>query len=316
MTYGFSLHGELFKAHGHGNDYLVFQEGDGWPVTPSSIRLLCHRNRGIGADGIVALLGDRAPEGHERNPGPRSLEGGPSPFRLRMFNPDGTEFERSGNGLRVLGAFLLSRGLVEMGRPFSVEVGGDGLEMEILRTGPGGVLDVEVHMGKARFGTDAVEADPARLGEGTTLQTPEGALVPLHLVSVGNPHCVVFVEELTEEDFVGLGPFLVGHQAFPNGTNVQVARILGPGEVEIRIWERGVGRTASSGTSACAVAASAVHSGRLPPGRIRVVMEGGSFRVTVSRDRSVRLEGPVEPVMDGRLAPGLLAALRRGPEGS
>ena len=147
-------------------------------------------------------------------------------------------------------------------------------------------------------------------GEGSEeLEGPDGATLRVHPVSVGNPHCVVFRENLSVEDLLRLGPFLTSHSAFPAGVNVQLTRVVGGQVVQILIWERGVGRTSSSGTSACAVAASAVREGLVPAGRITVEMEGGSFGVTVSPEMTVRLEGPVELVYAGELTEAFLKEL-------
>jgi diaminopimelate epimerase len=292
-----SLGSRFFKAHGHGNDYLVFHEGDEWPANAEAVQAVCHPHRGVGGDGIVALLSGEAGRPHP-------------PFRLRMFNPDGSEFERSGNGLRVLGAHLFLRGWVKLRDPFLVEVGGDSLEMEVLGENPGGLLDISVEMGRARFGLEVVSGDPASFQGGTVLEGPKGEALTVQPVSMGNPHCVLFRDDLWEEELVELGPFLTSHVGFSQGTNVQIARVVGEGEVEILIWERGVGRTSSSGTSACAVASACVHTGRMGPGPIKVRMEGGSFTVSVSAEMGVRLEGPVEPVLQGEVAEGMMAGLR------
>jgi len=306
-THGLVLGERFFKAHGHGNDYLVFEEGDGLPLTDRVVRLLCHPHRGIGADGIVTLLSSRA---HGEGAGSSGV------FRLRMFNPDGSEFERSGNGLRVLAAYLLHAGRVQMKRPFLVEVGGDTVEMEVLGRAPAGGLDVGVEMGQARFGLAAVGGGEGGPGSAYDLLLPGGGGLRVHPVSVGNPHCVVFLDELGEDDLLTLGPALTSHDAFPAGANVQLARVAGEGEVEILIWERGVGRTSSSGTSACAVAAACVETGALKAGPVRVVMEGGAFRVSVSPEMEVRLEGPVFPILTGVLTRGFLEALEEpGREG-
>jgi len=289
-----SLSRRFFKGHGHGNDYLVFEEGCGWPVNPGTVRKVCDRWRGPGGDGIVALLAGEGPFRQRRKE---------DPFRLRMFNPDGSEFERSGNGLRVLGTYLLGRGRVREGEPFPVEVGGDTVEMEILGRESSGLVNVAVEMGIAGFGMEAVQGEGEALPEGRYLRGPDGEQLDLQPVSVGNPHCVTFRETLSQGDLHRLGPFLTGHRVFPRGINVQLARVAGDGVVEILIWERGVGRTSSSGTSACAVAAACVHRGLLGPGKIRVVMEGGDFHVTATEEGRVRLEGPVRPVMDGELTP-------------
>jgi diaminopimelate epimerase len=226
-----------------------------------------------------------------------------------MFNPVGGEFERSGNGLRVLGAYLFSRGWVEAGSSFPIRVGGDEVAMEILGSGEGGTVEVAVEMGQARFGMEAVGGEEAAPEEGGGLAGPDGALLDVQPVSVGNPHCVTLAARWTEGDLLSLGPHLTVHPAFPRGTNVQLASVPGPGRVEILIWERGVGRTTSSGTSACAAAAACVRRGLLEPGPIQVGMEGGSFVVAVSPQFSVRLEGPVQPVLEGELRDELLDTL-------
>jgi diaminopimelate epimerase len=232
-----------------------------------------------------------------------------------MFNPDGSEFERSGNGLRVLGAYLFARGRAREGRPFPVEVGGDRVHMEVLRREPGGLLQVAVEMGRGRAGGAAVGWREEEAGDGGRLRGPGGEGLDAEPFSVGNPHCVVFRGELRDEDLLRLGPHLTRHPAFPEGINVQLARVRGEGRVEILIWERGVGRTSSSGTSACAVAGACVHRGLLEPGRVEVVMEGGSFFVTVSPELELRLEGPVRPIMTGELTDEMLETLRAGPSG-
>lgn len=303
MDLSLSLSRRFFKGHGHGNDYLVFEEGCGWPVLTETVETVCDRWRGIGGDGIVALLAGEGPFGRRK---------GDDPFRLRMFNPDGSEFERSGNGLRILGAYLFSRGWVRRGVPFPVEVGGDQMEMEILGKEAGGLINVAVEMGKVRFGMEAVGGEEGGLEEGRFLSGPDGGKLDIQPVSVGNPHCVTFRESLSEDDLGRLGPFLTGHPAFPQGTNVQLARVVDTGKVEILIWERAVGRTSSSGTSACAVAAACVKRGKMAPGKIQVQMEGGDFFVTVTEEETVRLEGPVQPVMEGELTPELQKALLQG----
>jgi diaminopimelate epimerase len=292
MDESLSLSSTFFKGHGHGNDYLVIPEGTDWPVTPESVERVCHRWRGIGSDGIVAVLAPPV-----------------EPFRLRMFNPDGSEFERSGNGLRILGAYLFAEGLVQPGARFRIQVGGDELGMEILGRAPGGALQVRVDMGKARFDDAAVDLVRDALEADGSIRGPAGERLDVQAVSMGNPHCVVLRDGLSEADLLSLGPFLTSHPAFQRGTNVQLAMPTGAAQVSILIWERGVGRTSSSGTSACAVASACVKRDLLKPGRIEVVMEGGSFFVGVSSEVEVTLEGPVRPLMQGVLAPELLATL-------
>lgn len=307
MDYQLILGREYYKAHGHGNDYLVFREGVGWPATAGTVRRICHRQRGVGGDGIVAVL----------NPGERGdgqvREGKTperAPFLLRMFNPDGSEFERSGNGLRIAGGYLYSEGRIGLGEPALLEVGGDRLELRVLREDETGALQIAVEMGPARFGLAAVGGPGGEGQDPVEVAGPSGEKLTAQPVSVGNPHCVVFRDSLLVEDILEWGPHLTTHPIFPHGVNVQLARVAGDQCVEILIWERGVGRTASSGTSACAVAAASVREGLLAPGRIAVRMEGGEFAVSVSADMVIGLEGPVEPLFTGELSDAFMRALR------
>jgi diaminopimelate epimerase len=288
-----------FKAHGLGNDYLVFESGDGWRAEPDAIARVCDRWTGVGGDGIVVVM-------------PKPIG---KPVPLRMFNPDGSEFERSGNGLRVLAAYLRHRGSVGL-KPFEVEAGGDRIRMQVHGKDERGRYDVEVEMGRARVGAEAVALDPAALdGEGR-ISHPELGAVPLVPISVGNPHAVVFVEDLggsfERTTLDRLGPGLATHPSFAHGTNVQLVRAAPPAALEILIWERGVGPTSASGTSACATAVAAVASARLGPGDIEVRMQGGSFQVRVTAELDVVLRGPVDEVGTGEMAKGFVRALIDG----
>lgn len=282
----------FYKAHGLGNDYLVFEEGEAWPMDERAVARVCDRWRGPGGDGIVLLL--------------RSPEGGP--FGLRMFNPDGSEFERSGNGLRVLASYLAVRGRV--GRePFAVDVGGERVVMTVHEVS-GAVHDVSAEMGTASTGPAAVDLDPGALDADGRLAGPHGEPLVVTPVRVGNPHMVVWLEGAGDAELRRLGPFLTAHPALAHGANVQLAQVVGPGRCRALIWERGVGHTSASGTSSCAVAVAAVTRGLVPPGRVVVHMEGGDLLVDVSPALDVVLRGPVEEVMRGELTPGFAGALR------
>ncbi len=302
----------FFKAHGQGNDYLVFEEGPGPTLDGALARRICDRRRGPGGDGLVVV----EPPGRSggRSSAAQSADERTRPVRLRMFNPDGGEFERSGNGLRIAGVFLAARKGERRDR-FPVVVGGDSVWIEVRGANDRGVFDVRVDMGRVGFPGDADrEAERVR-GDASvslTVRSPQGAKEALSVipVSVGNPHAVVFRDRWTEEEVGRYGPSIETHDAFEGGTNVQFAEPPEGRRVAIRIWERGVGRTLSSGTSACAVVAAAVRSGRMAPGSAEVSMEGGPMEVTLASDWSVRLRGPVEEVCEGELAPGFLAASR------
>ncbi len=280
----------FFKGHGLGNDYIVVEEGDAWPLSDAAIRAVCDRWRGPGSDGIVVLL---------RSAGP--------PYLLRMFNPDGSEFERSGNGLRILAAYLASRGRAGS-ETFEVRVGGDSVELTVNSVASNGVYDVTVDMGRAGFSPDEVGLNDAELEEPGRILGPEGSLA-FTGVSIGNPHCVVFRDSLSEDDLARIGPHLTRHPAFKGGTNVQLAHIVGANAVEALIWERGVGPTASSGTSACAVAAAAVWSESIAPGLVEVRMLGGTLQVDVGEDMELTLRGPVQEVYTGELTAGFVEEL-------
>ncbi len=287
---------DLYKAHGLGNDYLVADEGHAWPVIPGAVAALCHPHRGAGSDGLVVVSAPSAgdPEGVVA--------------RLRGFNPDGTEFERSGNGLRIAASHLLRTGRIGVGEAFRVRIGGAVVEMTV-HGREGGRYDVSVEMGRCRVGPEAVALDPDALDAGGHLEVVGAGWLDLTPVSVGNPHLVVWGEVLTADRLEEVGAPLAIHPALAAGSNVQLAASLEPGVLEALIWERGVGPTTASGTSACAVAVSAVHRGLQEPGPLTVRMEGGRLSVTVSQRLEVTLRGPVEEVMELRLTDGFLASL-------
>lgn len=299
----------FFRGHGLGNDYLVVDEGSVWRLTPDAVRGLCDRWHGVGSDGVVLVH-----------------RGETEPFRLRGFNPDGSEFERSGNGLRVVAAHLFRSGRVGAD-PFFVEIGGDRVQMQVHGADGRGEYDVSVDMGMARTGDEAVgfrrvasqapEGLPERLAQGLPeglIELPETGPLAVELVSVGNPHCVIFGAlepwpALERSELERLGSAVTAHEAFANGVNVQLARITAPDTLEVMVWERGVGPTSASGTSACAVAVGAVASGRVPPGEKRICMEGGDLLVHVDAQLNVVLRGPVRAICDGELDTGFCRGL-------
>ncbi len=290
----------FFKAHGHGNDYLVFEQGGGPLLTPFLIRRICHRHRGPGGDGLVVVESARAG----------------SPATLRMFNPDGREFERSGNGLRIAGVYLTRVG--RGGDRFPVEVAGDEVWLEVSGPDGEGVWDVSADLGRVEFPDGPPFLASGRLKDGGTvtlrLSAPDGgdAVVKVMPVSVGNPHAVAMREGWSRREVEHYGPLIAVHPAFPRGTNVQFAELAPGGRIAIRIWERGVGATSASGTSACAAVAAAVKFGLVPGGRTIVVMEGGNMDVELGADWSVRLRGPVEEVCTGELTKAFLAGALPG----
>ncbi|CAN5225626.1 diaminopimelate epimerase [soil metagenome] len=284
---------EFYKAHGLGNDYLAVEEAD-WPeLSPAAVRLVCDRHRGVGSDGI--LLRVTAGDG----------------FRVRIFNPDGSEAEKSGNGLRIFAAYLLSRGEIDMDEVATVDTAGGAAEVRVLARDASGVLDVTVRMGVAAFrnGDVGLHGEDREVVD-EPLPLAGGERVPIHAVSVGNPHCVVFRDRLDSAELRTLGPALSSHPAFRAGANVQLARIAGPAAVDALVWERGAGETSASGSSACAVAAAAVRAGLLRGPDVEVRMPGGSLAVRVGPGWELLLRGPVAEVCSGVLSAGLESRVR------
>ncbi len=297
----------FFKGHGLGNDYLVFLPGRAWMVTAGAVRTVCHPHLGVGGDGVVVVAARAKPTAAAQA---AEREGRAEPgIELRMFNPDGGEFERSGNGLRVTAAALYDEGLVGLD-PFTASTRGGAATLAIHAAPLAGAFDVSAELGVARVGPEAVGLDPRALAA-DGLAHPQRGTLDVVPVSIGNPHLVVFGEDLTDAALHELGPHLATHPALEQGANVQLVRWGSTGP-RIRIWERGVGRTSASGTSACAVVVAAVASGRRAAGRYAVEMDGGSFDVHVTEGLAVTLRGPVQAVCTGELTSGYLENLAGG----
>jgi diaminopimelate epimerase len=220
-------------------------------------------------------------------------------YGVRIWNPDGSLAEKSGNGLRIFARWLHQARAA--GERFTVSTG--ACKVGCLASPSA----VSVEMGSATF----VAAEVPVIAEGELIEGPielsDGALLAT-AVGMGNPHCVVFRSEpLDELPWRRWGAELEVHPRFPNRTNVQIARVVHASQVEIRIHERGAGETQASGSSSCAVAAAGVRTGRLAPGRISVLMPGGELVVTVS-EAGILLEGPVEGIGHFELEPSWLSA--------
>ncbi len=282
----------FYRAHGLGNDYLVFEAGTAWDLSEEGVRRVCHRWEGVGSDGIVFLSGVDS-----------------SGLKARIFNPDGSEAERSGNGLRVLARYLRHRGRV--GREwFPVECGGAVVRMRVPEEDPGSDAEVLLEMGEVIFGSESVALDLARFPADDGCLPPEMGGYPFETVSVGNPHCVVFPPVLSTDELSSLGPRLTTHPAFRDGVNLQLAVPDQSGVLHVLIWERGAGHTFSSGTSSCAAAAAAVRRGLLGYGEIVVRMQGGDYRILVGETFEVTLSGPIQQVYEAELSPSFLALLK------
>ena len=265
------------KSHGLGNDYIVIDPARvPFAITPEAVQLICDRHLGVGSDGILLV---QAPGGAD--------------FGVRIYNPDGSDAEKSGNGLRIFAKYLREHGYTTKDR-FSIDTAGGRVGVQLDMRG-GRVVEVTADMGTVTFDAlESIEVDGRRLA--------------VTSVSIGNPHCVVIVDDLTKIDPRALGRKIEIHRAFPAKTNVQFAEVLSRSHIAIEIWERGAGYTLASGTSSCVVAAAAHRKG-LVDRDVTVTMPGGELEVTVGEDYAIRLRGPVEEVMVGDFSADLLAHL-------
>jgi diaminopimelate epimerase len=278
---------QFVKSHGLGNDYFVLDQSQlSFDLTPEVVQLLCHRNYGIGSDGILLLV-----------------PSGKADFGLRILNPDGSEAEKSGNGIRIFAKYLFEHGHTEK-EAFKISTLGGVVTVELETTG-GIVPFVTVEMGEATFQSNLIPV----AGEEREVVDEEinvdGELLRFTAVSIGNPHCVVFVDELDEGYIRKLGPLLETHELFPNRINVQFAKPLSREKVQILIWERGAGYTLASGSSSCAVASACVKNG-LTDGNVTVSMPGGDLDINIRNDWSIKMRGAVEEVAEGTLSIDLL----------
>lgn len=274
------------KYHALGNDYLVLDPADfpGWDAPdPGRIRAVCHRHLGLGADGV--LWGPLRPARAD--------------FGLRIFNPDGSEAEKSGNGLRIFARYLFDRRLAGAA-PFTIDTPGGVVGVTI---GEGARL-ISVEMGRVSFRSTAIPvAGPDREVVGERI-VAGGREFTFTAASVGNPHCVIPLPEVTAALAREFGPHLETHPLFPRRTNVQFLRVIDRANLRIEIWERGAGYTLASGSSSCASAAVAHRLG-LVDRCVTVHMPGGELGIELGPDYAVRMTGPVIRVAEGTLDPGL-----------
>ncbi len=280
------------KSHGLGNDYIVLDIADiGFQLTDEVIKLLCHRNYGIGSDGILLLIPTNKAD-----------------FGLRIFNPDGSEAEKSGNGLRIFAKFLYEHGYTNKDS-FNIDTLG-GIVSAELETRNNRVSFVTVEMGNATFTSTLIPVEGEErevVGEEMRIN---GEILKFTAVSVGNPHCVAFVDTLDEGYTRKLGPIIETHRLFPKRTNVQFAKVVSRDRVEILIWERGAGYTLASGSSSCAVAAACVKNG-LTDKYVTISMPGGELQIEVRDDWSLRMRGPVEEVSYGTISEDLIENINK-----
>lgn len=275
----------FYKYHALGNDYLVLNPRDypnETPPTLKQIRLICHRNFGPGSDGILW--------------GP--LPATNADFGLRIFNPDGSEAGKSGNGLRIFSRFLWDHGMVKTPR-FTIGTPGGVVEVDIKNA-----HRITVAMGRVSFASEKIPViGPPRevLNESLTILDRTFTFCA---ATIGNPHCVIPLEEISPDLARRYGPAIETHPNFPNRTNVQFMQVLDRQNLRIEIWERGAGYTLASGSSSSAASAVARRLG-LVDSAVTVHMPGGKLSIEIGPDFAIRMTGPVVRVCEGTLHPEL-----------
>jgi diaminopimelate epimerase len=261
----------LIKYQALGNDYLVLDLPGPLDDVVAALPELCDRHRGLGSDGLLAF--------------------DPKAMSVRIFNPDRSEAQKSGNGLRIAAAHaVLEHGA---GDRFELRTSGGPNPVHILGRG-GTEIVCEVDIGRPSFRAADLPANFEGEPDRVRLGTPAGAVEAM-LVSVGNPHCVVFGQPVTRERCIELGPHLERHPAFPERTNVQLFELVDRGHVRVEIWERGAGYTLASGTSASAVAAACMRAG-LVGDRVTIQMPGGDLAVRREESGNLVQSGPARRV--------------------
>lgn len=275
------------KYHALGNDYLVVEPADLPPDLPNDwVQRVCDRQRGVGADGV--LLGP--------------LPARDSSFAVRIFNPDGSEAEKSGNGLRIFARYLHETQRTDQ-TPFQVETTGGTVTCRVHDDG----RTVTVAMGRVSFDSrDIPVSGPAREVLNEEISA-DGRAFRFSAATIGNPHCVILVGDPTVALAQTFGPLIERDARFPNRTNVQFVRVESRSSLRIEIWERGAGYTLASGSSSCAAAAVA-HQLGLCDAEVAVTMPGGVLHVAIDDDGTVTLTGPVTRVCSGDLDPECITA--------
>jgi len=281
------------KMHGLGNEYIVLDSSNiDFQLTKQAIIRLCNIHFGIGSDGIVMKVPSAKAD-----------------FGFRVYNPDGSEAEKSGNGLRIFCKYLFDYGFAGT-RKFSVETLTDIVYADIIEEKDGKAMMIQVDMGKAKFVSRdfPVNSDlPEFIGQKIMAGDKE---YEVNCVSVGNPHCVVIKDVLDEKEIRKYGPLLENHPMFPNRINVQFAKVLSDHDAQILIWERGAGFTLASGSSSCAASSVLVKRG-LIKGNLTMHMLGGTLKIDIDKEWNIRMTGEVREIIRGVLGTELLEDLNK-----
>jgi diaminopimelate epimerase len=285
----------FIKSHGLGNEYIVLDADNiDFELSDKAIRRICNVNFGIGTDGIILKVPSKCAD-----------------FGFRVFNPDASESEKSGNGLRILCKYLYDYGYTSQ-KQFTVETKGGLVKANIEKTDSRNkAILVTVDMGKPIFKTSEIpvifpseEIIGEKMGFG-------GKEFEINCVSIGNPHCTIIKENLDINEIKAIGSIIENHSMFPNRINVQFAKIINRNEAEILIWERGAGFTLASGSSSCAVS-SILYKRGLIDNKVTIKMLGGELSIEIQDDWNIRMTGEVRQICDGTFSSEFLEDLRDG----
>ena len=259
---------QFTKMHGLGNDYLYVY---GEPEHPAEWSVkLSNRHFGAGSDGMIWICPSEIAD-----------------FKMRIFNADGSEAKMCGNGIRCVGKYVYDKGYTDKTH----------LEIETLS----GIRTLDLHLSDGIVENVSVDMGKAVLSDPEDLDV-DGTFVNCNPVSVGNPHAVIFVDDIETAPLTTLGPKLEHHEAFPGGVNVEFVQKTGKNGLRMRVWERGSGVTMAGGTGAGASAATAVSKGLCEFGQdISVRLDGGVLTIQVASDYSVIMTGPAEFVYEGEI---------------
>ncbi|MEZ8221652.1 diaminopimelate epimerase [Candidatus Fervidibacteria bacterium JGI MDM2 JNZ-1-D12] len=273
------------KMHGIGNDFVVIGALDDLPLPEEKLsefaRFVCDRHFGVGADGVIWILPSQVAD-----------------FKMRIFNPDGSEAEMCGNGIRCAAKWFYDRDYAK-GKAVQVETLA-GIKTVWVQEENGKAVAVTVDMGEPIFAPSLV---PTSLGGGSeaievTLSVEGAGTYIVSAVSMGNPHCVVFVNDVDNFPVETIGPRIEHHPAFPKRTNVEFVQVLSRNEMKVRVWERGAGLTLACGTGACASLVIASRTGRTDR-KAKVHLPGGTLTIEWRDDGRIYMTGPAVEVFRG-----------------
>ncbi|MBS0205711.1 MAG: diaminopimelate epimerase [Planctomycetes bacterium] len=274
------------KMHGAGNDYVYFDcFADPVPVDiPRTAIAISDRHTGVGGDGLVLICPSEVADA-----------------RMRMFNADGSESEMCGNAIRCVAKYVYDRGLARKSE-LKIETGRGILTMQLSTGGNGLVDQVTVNMGAPILDAEQI---PTTLPGNPPLNVPltvAGMQIQVSCISMGNPHCVVFVDEVNDDWVLRVGPQIEHHAAFPRRVNAEFIQIVSKDEFLMRVWERGSGETLACGTGACASAVAAALTGRTNR-TVTARLRGGNLKLEWSAGGDVFMTGPATEVFSGDWQP-------------